>query len=1024
MTTTKASDSTETAAQVAPKARSLSHRIGSARAWWTKRRARRRRVRSVQHGSQRLSFEDFQERELSVIAKRRKRFGIRHGAPLVGLALSGGGIRSATFSLGFLQALSARGLLRGVDYLSTVSGGSYIGSFFGALFVPGDKRGGGGVPRPAFDPGHPLQSPLGLEAVRRLRESGRYLTPAGTSDAFFGAAVVIRNWAAVQLVIGAGALLGFWLLHSVDLILVGPPLERKLPLSPALLVLGAAALALCVAAACAYWLTRREWIPGRRWARSVTNLVFWGVLLVAGYAAAPWYGPSSWSYWLPARSWPAGLAVGMLLLILGCYTFAELRHGGIDYTVLDDGTKDARMQRARDRRNPQLLVAAEDRVRTALSGLMAKALVWLLIAVGMLMIDAIARLVPGTVRSFAESLSQGQVWSSIKAAWPVVVAVAPPLLSWIAHRRFKAQEAIERGRAEGTRPASWLPNALVLIGSLLVLLWLIAWCALSYYGIEVLGAATDRVLAVLAVLALLNVVLSLSFSFVNLSSLSIFYAARLRRAYIGASSYGTAGTSLRKDDPQDQIGLDAYYSSGPREGAPAHIINVTIAETVTGSSSLVARDRKGKPLQVTPAGICHEADQPGAMIGHHRRWGEELRLGNWVAISGAAVAAAIGSGTSLGTSILATMANVRLGYWWKQSRARRTRNLFWADRRDTVQNYLFSELRGAFHGTRQGRWYLTDGGHFENSGAYPLLQRKVPYIIICDNGADPEYAMGDIVRLIGRARTDLGIHVRFMSADEIKELLGKDSSIAGFIGAYDDLARRANMDVPGGPIAALAEIDYGKTGSGLLLLVKPRITYDEPPELLAYRAEPGCGDFPQQTTGDQFFDEVQWEAYRRLGELAGEKLFAARGRGQGWRPADMLERNLGVVPADADGAKPIQHSMKVHAGEPCNDTGFDLAAGAKVSIVASGSWLDADIEAGPDGYERWYLAPFRRWRRCPEASWLELVAQVGTSGKPCRVGAKGSFVAARGGRLFLYANDWRSRYGNNSGEIIAEITIS
>ena len=42
---------------------------------------------------------------------------------LFGLALSGGGIRSATFALGVLQALAKRGLLSKIDYLSTVSGG-------------------------------------------------------------------------------------------------------------------------------------------------------------------------------------------------------------------------------------------------------------------------------------------------------------------------------------------------------------------------------------------------------------------------------------------------------------------------------------------------------------------------------------------------------------------------------------------------------------------------------------------------------------------------------------------------------------------------------------------------------------------------------------------------------------------------------------------------------------------------------------------------------------------------------------
>jgi hypothetical protein len=45
---------------------------------------------------------------------------------LSGLAFSGGGIRSATFHLGILQALQDMGSLPQIDYLSTVSGGSYI----------------------------------------------------------------------------------------------------------------------------------------------------------------------------------------------------------------------------------------------------------------------------------------------------------------------------------------------------------------------------------------------------------------------------------------------------------------------------------------------------------------------------------------------------------------------------------------------------------------------------------------------------------------------------------------------------------------------------------------------------------------------------------------------------------------------------------------------------------------------------------------------------------------------------------
>src|SRR5262245_11867591 len=51
---------------------------------------------------------------------------------LVGLAISGGGIRSATFALGVLEALKQCDLLKKIHYLSTVSGGGYIGAWLSA----------------------------------------------------------------------------------------------------------------------------------------------------------------------------------------------------------------------------------------------------------------------------------------------------------------------------------------------------------------------------------------------------------------------------------------------------------------------------------------------------------------------------------------------------------------------------------------------------------------------------------------------------------------------------------------------------------------------------------------------------------------------------------------------------------------------------------------------------------------------------------------------------------------------------
>jgi len=75
------------------------------------------------------------QQEAQWINQRRQQLGrpeivVEQGEVMdaVGLALSGGGIRSAAICLGVLQALNKHNVLRNIDYLSTVSGGGYIGS--------------------------------------------------------------------------------------------------------------------------------------------------------------------------------------------------------------------------------------------------------------------------------------------------------------------------------------------------------------------------------------------------------------------------------------------------------------------------------------------------------------------------------------------------------------------------------------------------------------------------------------------------------------------------------------------------------------------------------------------------------------------------------------------------------------------------------------------------------------------------------------------------------------------------------
>jgi hypothetical protein len=84
-----------------------------------------------------VTFKEVLQDELTQVAESRRARGVNSSKPtadnLIGLAFSGGGIRSATFNLGVLQALAENGLLRKFDYLSSVSGGGYIGSWLTAL---------------------------------------------------------------------------------------------------------------------------------------------------------------------------------------------------------------------------------------------------------------------------------------------------------------------------------------------------------------------------------------------------------------------------------------------------------------------------------------------------------------------------------------------------------------------------------------------------------------------------------------------------------------------------------------------------------------------------------------------------------------------------------------------------------------------------------------------------------------------------------------------------------------------------
>jgi hypothetical protein len=114
-------------------------------------------------------------------------------APLTALSLSGGGIRSATFALGVIQGLAERGVLDAFDYLSTVSGGGYIGAWLSSWKQRAkglDKV----IPQLRSDaPAIPKGSP---DPIQHLREYNNYLSPKlglFSPDTWTLAATVARN---------------------------------------------------------------------------------------------------------------------------------------------------------------------------------------------------------------------------------------------------------------------------------------------------------------------------------------------------------------------------------------------------------------------------------------------------------------------------------------------------------------------------------------------------------------------------------------------------------------------------------------------------------------------------------------------------------------------------------------------------------------------------------------------------------------------------------------------------------------
>jgi glycerophosphoryl diester phosphodiesterase len=140
---------------------------------------------------------------------------------LVGLAFSGGGVRSATFNLGVLQALASIGVLQQCDYLSTVSGGGYIGGWFSAWIHRTVKTKQDAAPsrtvenaRSGLEEVYSRLSPfrhsdpldIRVRSIRYLREFSNYLTPRTgflSADTWTMVGIYLRNAVLNQIILAS-----------------------------------------------------------------------------------------------------------------------------------------------------------------------------------------------------------------------------------------------------------------------------------------------------------------------------------------------------------------------------------------------------------------------------------------------------------------------------------------------------------------------------------------------------------------------------------------------------------------------------------------------------------------------------------------------------------------------------------------------------------------------------------------------------------------------------------------------------
>jgi predicted acylesterase/phospholipase RssA len=352
----------------------------------------------------------------------------------------------------------------------------------------------------------------------------------------------------------------------------------------------------------------------------------------------------------------------------------------------------------------------------------------------------------------------------------------------------------------------------------------------------------------------------------NAFSMHAFYKARLARAYIGASNIRRSRQRKQITEPSTDDDLPLKDLRNADKGAPYHLINTTL--------NLVAARDLATAQRSAASFVLSQRYCGSARTGYRNTpefMGGRLTLGTAVAISGAAASPNMGTRTPSATlAMLMTLLNVRLGYWVPTPD-----KPFWHYPQTRLWPFYLANEFLSHTNELSDYCYLTDGGHFDNTGLYSLIERGCKYVVVADCGADPKSSFSDMGEVIRRCRIDFGAEInidlsQFIDDEEVEPRRKRKRPRLPFVVgsikySAEHLAQLRKAE-------GTHRVKPGREKrDGVIILFKPSITASKPADVTQYELDNPV--FPQQSTTNQWFGEAQFESYRRLGEYCAQRAF-------------------------------------------------------------------------------------------------------------------------------------------------------